>query len=331
MQPHGGKGGRSVCLMTTVTALTRRQPRGQRAIRVIPQALLDFISFYTIFKPQLQPICSPPHRYRTSHPIKLLGQRHLVGNSHSVLCAVALPRRPSKLPFKSIVSSAACQKQPDDIIAFPALECHYSHKKEFCCLTRIQSEILLMAGSPSPTSAQEPDADDKWCAADFIPSAHQSAASALCLTVAPPSSLSADLSQLQLQTPRDAQRQGGAGRFPGCRAAASQSGSRRRWRSGRRRSRRQPCHPAITGPSRSLPGGEEPTSPAGVRTPVGAAASQSACDVLPLNAPHPKPNRRPPDAPPLLPHPPPSSKPAPFLLSCCGLDTLQTKWYQPLH
>lgn len=168
-----------------------------------------------------------------------------------------LPRCPGDLPKSLQIHHLLCLPKNNPMTS--SLSLHLS-------AITVTKRILLPRTHlvPSPTGARDPDADDKWRAADFI----ASAALLLCLTDAPPSSLSADLSQLQLQTPRDAQRQGGAGRFPGWRAAASQSSSRRRRRRGRRgrsgRSR-QPCHPAITGPSRSLPGGEEPTSPAGVR------------------------------------------------------------------
>lgn len=52
------------------------------------------------FEPQLLSIRSPSHSYRTSRPIKLLGQGYLVGNSHRVLHATL------QTPFKSIVYSA---------------------------------------------------------------------------------------------------------------------------------------------------------------------------------------------------------------------------------
>lgn len=136
--------------------------------------------------------------------------------------------------------------------------------------------------------------------ADFITgtmSAH-CGASPLCLT-ATASSLSADLSELQLQTPHDAERQGGA-RLPGRRSAASRHG--RRWR----RRRQQPRHAAAPRPSRSLPGGDEPASPAGVRTPCGCLIKCLSC-----SATKPPRARLTPTRPPRAPGPPPSALPAP--------------------
>lgn len=132
----GREGGSPFCLITIVTAVTRPQPRGRQSARAIPRALLDLIPFYFIpffyqfsrphwtlrqthsgwssiqrsvenwltdaekFEPQLLSICSPSHSYRTSRPIKLLGQGYLVGNGHSVLHATF------QTPFKSITYSA---------------------------------------------------------------------------------------------------------------------------------------------------------------------------------------------------------------------------------
>lgn len=149
--------------------------------------------------------------------------------------------------------------------------------------------------------------------ADFITgtmSAH-CGASPLCLT-ATASSLSSDLSELQLQTPHDAERQGGA-RLPGRRSPASRHGQR--WR-------RQPRHAAATRPSRSLPGGDEPASPAGVRTPCGCFIK-----CLSFSATKPPRARLPPTDPPRAPGPPPFQPPGTG--NICW-NVLQTEWSGPL-
>lgn len=157
--------------------------------------------------------------------------------------------------------------------------------------------------------------------ADFITgtmSAH-CGASPLCLT-ATASSLSSDLSELQLQTPRDAQRQGGA-RLPGRRSPASRHS---RWR----RRRRRPRHAAATRPSPSLPGGDEPASPAGVRTPLTPCGCLIKC--LSCSATKPPPARLPPTDPLRASGPPPLQPPSPPGTGSICWNVLQTEWCRPL-
>lgn len=82
------------------------------------------------------------------------------------------------------------------------------------------------------------------------------------LVPSPAPSLSSDLSELQLQASCDAQSQGGA-QF-----------SERGFSQSQLSRQQQPSDPALTGPAWGLPGGDNPQSPAGVRThPTCLAAS----------------------------------------------------------